>query len=172
MANRHHKRRGDQLPVPVQKRMMRERREDEKSASDDDQATALTVLAEQYRRSRTLGTGEQLPPDIQSEIDKIAEPEDTVLQRILSAAYRYDLARRVGPVTEELPRPIIKNGIPFYWVGHNASHEFYLGVQDGKIYHYSVGEGGPPDKDGVIPADERIQEITESELGTIYIGHY
>jgi len=37
--------------------------------------------------------------------------------------------------------PVEHEGISFYQVGRNASHEFYLGLKDGQAYCYSCGEG-------------------------------
>lgn len=39
-----------------------------------------------------------------------------------------------------LQKPSQKEGIDFYPVGRNASHEFYLGVKDGKLFSLSSGE--------------------------------
>ena len=36
--------------------------------------------------------------------------------------------------------PCQKEGIDFYPVGRNASHEFYLGVKDGRMYRMAIGE--------------------------------
>lgn len=183
MSSRHHKRRGENLPVPVQRRVLRLQKEERgdkmKKGSDEPESAKETAdgvaeLADYLRRLRTLDVGAQLPPKVQQAIDGIADPKDTILQRILNAAYRYDtIVRRRGKMTLELPPPTIKEGISFYIVGHNASHEFYLGMKDGKIYRMSIGEGFPPDGDwSNIPVECKITEISEEDLGNTYIGHF
>lgn len=43
-------------------------------------------------------------------------------------------------ISRENPRPYQRCGIDFYTVGENASHSFYLGVRDGRIYRYSLSD--------------------------------
>lgn len=168
MSDRHHKRRG-RLPARLKRRELCEKRKDATAEGVED-------LVDSVRRSRTLGVGQPLPPDVQHAIDTIAGPEDSVLQRILNASYGYESTRYGGREALEalgLFTPTMRKGIPFFRVGHNASHEFYLGVKDGKIYRWSIGEGvWPEDDDGEIPVEEEIREISEEDLGRVYIGHF
>src|SRR3989344_3481943 len=39
---------------------------------------------------------------------------------------------------KDVDDPHIRNGIEFWRVGHNASHEFHAGAMDGKRFRYSV----------------------------------
>lgn len=67
--------------------------------------------------------------------------------------------------------PTVKAGIAFYQVGRNASHEFYLGVKDGKVYGCSVGEGCYDNETGQYELDE--SEPYEVDLNNPgYMGHY
>lgn len=54
---------------------------------------------------------------------------DPLLEHVLHLAFKvtkgYD------------PDPYVKNGIALYEVNQNASHGFYLGVKDGRLYRYS-----------------------------------
>jgi hypothetical protein len=43
-------------------------------------------------------------------------------------------------ISRENPRPYQRCGIDFYTVGENASHSFYLGVKDGRIYRYALSD--------------------------------
>ena len=62
-----------------------------------------------------------------------------------------------------VPKPCTeKDGIPFWSVGHNASHDFYLGYADGVVYSGSCGEDW-------IPCDcyQKMAQVTEKEAGEI-----
>ena len=74
------------------------------------------------------------------------------------------------------------NGVKFYRVGHNASHEFYVGTDGtGKRFRYSVGESCTVDDEGnpltlesivrgVNPGlDRDVREVTEFSG---YYGHF
>lgn len=60
-------------------------------------------------------------------------------------------------------------GSTFWQVGRNASHEFYLGVIDGKLYRYSIGEAGL-DAEGDMTYQSRLVEVQGDDVG--YIGHF
>lgn len=62
--------------------------------------------------------------------------------------------------------PVVKDGIAFYQVGRNSSHEFYAGTKGGKRYVYSIGESAD-DSDGF---DENIREVEDASWG--YMGHH
>ncbi len=66
--------------------------------------------------------------------------------------------------------PVMRNGVRFYQVGRNASHEFFIGVDaDGQRYVHAVGENGWDENDNPI-IGERIYPV-ESFAGH-YLGHY
>ena len=55
--------------------------------------------------------------------------------------------------------------VEFHYVGHNASHQFAVGLLDGKLLRYSFGEGD----------DWRLEDshhITVWDGGSLYLGHY
>ncbi len=62
------------------------------------------------------------------------------------------------------PYPV--EGIVFYQVGRNASHEFYAGAKDGRRYTFTSGEDY--DEDGNFRPDKRVYEV--EKWG--YMGHY
>lgn len=64
----------------------------------------------------------------------------------------------------------IEEGITFYQVGRNASHEFYLGVKDGKYYRLSCGEGGWNDEEDMPTFEKHISELDSDNWG--YVGHF
>lgn len=69
------------------------------------------------------------------------------------------------------PRSEEHNGIHFFPVGHNASHWFYLGVdQDGIIWRRSFGESGMDDA-GEMTYSEHISQV-ESMQALGYFGHH
>jgi len=55
----------------------------------------------------------------------------------------------------------IVDGIPFYRVGHNASHDFYMGYKDGQRYRYSYGYD-----------DEKEPKPVAVDTFKGYYGHY
>jgi hypothetical protein len=61
----------------------------------------------------------------------------------------------------EIEEPRIHEGVPFYQVGRNSSHEFYMGTKDGKRYKADCGEEyvGRGDDCGCI---SKAQEVFES----------
>ena len=68
------------------------------------------------------------------------------------------------------PLPYPRMGIDFYMVGHNASHQFSLGLDtDGQVWKMACGEG-PDDQDGVPTLDITLHRVTTDDLG--YIGHW
>jgi len=73
-------------------------------------------------------------------------------------------------------KPRILNGISFWCVGRNASHEFYAGVGvDGKLYQRSFGEKLPDEdvevdwNDFVPDYEERVEVVADFNG---YYGHY
>lgn len=67
--------------------------------------------------------------------------------------------------------PLEKNGIKFYQVGRNASHSFYLGIKDGKMYKYAT-DGGywNEETDEYTPDDSEAYEVDPNNVG--YMGHF
>jgi hypothetical protein len=61
--------------------------------------------------------------------------------------------------------PILRDGIRFYSVGHNASHEFYTGAKGGKRFKLACGPSGESEE-----CIESIHEVQTGDWG--YIGHY
>ena len=47
-----------------------------------------------------------------------------------------------------LYEPNVKDGIPFWMVGENASHQFSIGYKDGQFYKSSIGEDVCPKCNG------------------------
>ena len=87
---------------------------------------------------------------------------DSVLQRIIRAALGF--TNSFEPSTTE------HDGITFYHVGRNASHEFYLGRKDGKTFKYCCGESGRTDDEGYDIPETNISECPNDSWG--YVGHY
>jgi hypothetical protein len=90
---------------------------------------------------------------------------DSVLKTIIEIAMEY---AGVTSVDKLCPRE--HDGILFFQVGRNASHEFYLGRKDGETWKRSVGESMEEDEHGIPLVDERIYKL-EDEHGFGYIGH-
>lgn len=69
--------------------------------------------------------------------------------------------------------PVEKQGVTFYQVGRNASHEFYIGVKDGKKYVYTIGEDYTY-FDADDPSNDKIgykEDVYEVEKWG-YLGHF
>jgi len=82
---------------------------------------------------------------------KTETEHDELLARVIRLAQEHD---------GDEPTPIVRDGIEFYRVGHNASHEFYLGVKDGVLYDCAVGEDIDPP-----PTVEKCERFPG------YVGH-
>ncbi len=66
---------------------------------------------------------------------------DLVLAEILLCHLSYNWGKGRNPRTPRIDEPHVVNGIKFWCVGHNSSHEFYVGTDgNGKRFRYSVGE--------------------------------
>ena len=66
--------------------------------------------------------------------------------------------------------PSVVEGIEFWVVGRNASHEFYAGVgSDGRLYHRSFGETDYNRKTGEISYGEDVREVKDFSG---YYGHF
>ncbi|MEK7158924.1 MAG: hypothetical protein AAB575_00420 [Patescibacteria group bacterium] len=64
--------------------------------------------------------------------------------------------------------PTMKGGIAFFQVGRNATHDFYMGMKDGKRYGLYIGPGDC-DENGRETTDVRITEVSDWKG---YWGHY
>lgn len=110
---------------------------------------------------------------------------DPVLEEVLLWNLHYNWGKGRNPRIPWIDEPHIVNGVKFWRVGHNASHEFYLGTDgNGKRFRRAVGESldfdweGKPlvfdEKNFFFPTetpglDESIDEVTE--FGG-YLGHH
>lgn len=75
--------------------------------------------------------------------------DDPVLTEVLFYNLCYNMGKGRNPRTPRIDEPHIVNGVKFWCVGHNASHEFYVGTDgNGKRFRYSVGESCTVDMDG------------------------
>ena len=96
---------------------------------------------------------------------------------VLTCAYAYEEGMDIDFHEED--------GIKFASVGHNASHEFYLGyTEDGKLYRMSYCSDPCDCDDGDFNFDDNcphchglgfiaqtdIVEITDGDIG--YVGHF
>lgn len=103
-------------------------------------------------------------------------------QDMMIIASRYFLAKKAAGDSQPLYRifhininfnggtldePTIVDGIPFWQVGRNASHGFYMGYQDGQLYRMS--EGYEWDDQGNSVLDRHVTPV-EDFMG--YIGHF
>lgn len=66
--------------------------------------------------------------------------------------------------------PYLHEGIEFYSVGANASHSFYLGVKDGKLYKRSLCYDWYKDENGEIQeyVEDKVFEVLDPS--SVYIG--
>jgi hypothetical protein len=81
---------------------------------------------------------------------------DPILERILWIHLEFN-GGRIDPHPHE--------GILFFSVGRNASHQFSVGVKDGKCYVYSIGESS---REGEW--EEEVREVASDNWG--YVGHF
>ncbi len=87
---------------------------------------------------------------------------DKLLGRVMEAHLAYSNGRPSSPSSVD--------GIDFYVVGRNASHEFYLGTKDGRMFKRAFGESGRKIYETTDPyyrTKEQLHElglITEEDL--------
>lgn len=94
------------------------------------------------------------------EVAVILSDNNPVLAEILRMHLEYSNGK--------IGHPFTKDGIDFYEVGHNATHHFYLGIKDGKVYKLSTYYDYDPETHEHI-SEEHVREVS-GDLG--YIGHY
>src|SRR3989338_11037353 len=103
--------------------------------------------------------------------------DNPVLAEVLLMHLHYNWGKGNNPRTPRMDKPQVVNGVKFWRVGHNASHEFYGGTDgSGKRFRYSVGEsctvdteGRPLEEDGIPGIDEYFAEVANF-YG--YLGHF
>jgi len=67
----------------------------------------------------------------------------------------------------------IEDGIEYYLVGHNASHQFSLGVDaDGNFWRLSFGEDSWDSETGEITYKKHIRKVGPDISQVGYIGHF
>jgi len=97
---------------------------------------------------------------------------DSTLEMILRAHLEFE-GGKIHPYSHE--------GILFFQVGQNSSHQFYVGTRDGKTYRLSVGEeydeaeeGDDEDGNHKDPIGRTAYNVSElgPEEGWGYVGHY
>ena len=107
--------------------------------------------------------------------------KDKNLEKVIVAHMAYESKGGMRKIYE--PHSSEHDGIDFYRVGHNASHEFYMGYKDGKFYAGSFGDSyvGPREgcdcdslticeDEGHIIWEFSHREVPEHNWG--YLGHY
>ncbi len=88
---------------------------------------------------------------------------DPVLEEVLRAHLRYNRGA--------IDAPTVVDNVKFWCVGHNASHEFYMGTDGtGRRFRRSVGESATEMEDGVPKLDVSPVEEVPNFHG--YYGHY
>jgi len=84
---------------------------------------------------------------------------------VLVLVYRYALEYGNGQIED----PMERDGVTLYKVGRNASHDFYLGSKDGKLYKAAMcGEWNEKEEYIEDWSDPREVESLQGE----YLGHY
>lgn len=98
-------------------------------------------------------------------------------KQVKQFAMDYAIHRYAGKIVNRKGKvklhSIEENGIEFYAVGHNASHEFYLGVDDeGNYWKCSFGETWLEGNESDRPDSERRLTKLGDSLENEYFGHY
>ena len=114
--------------------------------------------------------------------DTIDEVLNQRTQDMLIVASRYYLAKQAAGDSQPLyhifhmninfsdgtlDEPTVVDGIPFWQVGRNASHGFYMGYSDGQLYRMS--EGYEWDDQGNSMLDRHVTPV--EDFGG-YMGHF
>ena len=74
---------------------------------------------------------------------------DLIVEEILLWHLHYNWGKGHKPRQPHIDSPSVINGVKFWRVGHNASHEFYLGTDgNGKRFRRAVGESSTVDWEG------------------------
>lgn len=95
---------------------------------------------------------------------------DSILEEIL----RMHLDFTCGKI-----EPFSYEGILFFQLGRNSSHEFFVGIRNGKTYRMSTGEEYDPetpdsDADAELPESRYAHHVVEleSDQDWGYVGHF
>ena len=93
---------------------------------------------------------------------KVSKGDERIEHVLLSACEYYGWERPI------VPREPDERGIVWYMVGHNSSHQFFLGYSlDGRIWRKAY-DGGYPEEG--IPEDVSLKEVIGDNWG--YLGHF
>lgn len=65
-----------------------------------------------------------------------------------------------------------EQGIRFFMVGQNASHQFSMGMKDGRCFSWACGESGKEDEDGFPIPESRVTELAGGWNEQSYWGHW
>lgn len=84
-----------------------------------------------------------------SQVARERSDGDPVVKEILLMNLCYNWGKGNSPRTPWIDKPCVIDGVKFWRVGHNASHEFYAGTDgSGKRFRHSVGESATVDEEG------------------------
>jgi len=89
--------------------------------------------------------------------------DDPLLRLVYSHNFFFQYGHNpkgASPEPYELDHPSVHDGISFYLVGRNASHQFYLGAKDGHLYRASYDCMWEP-CDRCSAAVERVHHVEE-----------
>jgi len=110
---------------------------------------------------------------------------DPIMEEVLFLHLLYNWGKGRNPWTPRIAEAHVDvvDGVKFWRVGHNASHEFYAGTDgSGRRFRYSIGESCRVDMDGnpivfdeegfpvVLPGFDRSVEEVANFHG--YYGHH
>lgn len=108
-------------------------------------------------------------------LEKVAKREskgNPLLEEVLLKHLRYEWGKGIESDAPQIDPPTEVDGVKFWRVGHNASHEFYAGIDgNGKRFVRAIGEGVCENEDDIPELEESITEVTGSE-GWGYVGHF
>lgn len=91
----------------------------------------------------------RLPVDRLRQVAREHSKQDLVLEEVLLMHLVYNWGKGVNPTEPRIDEAHVVNDVKFWCVGHNASHEFYVGTDGkGKRFRYSVGESCKVDING------------------------
>jgi hypothetical protein len=119
--------------------------------------------------------------NVRSSIEKLESEEKKVLEARDQLAKDY---AEGDPILQEILRihlefndgqirPLVHEGILFFQVGRNASHEFYVGLKDGKRFVLSSWGEEDIDENGETTSYQTchsLREIQGEDWG--YLGHF
>ena len=108
---------------------------------------------------------------------------DPVLAEVLLMNLHYNWGKGRNARSPHVDEPHVVDGVKFWRVGHNASHEFYVGTDgNGRRFRRSVGESVTVDMDGkplVMDDSGRYAEepgldvhVQEVDRFAGYLGHF